>query len=178
MIITTFINISLFNYGQMHTFTLSAIASWFICWWLLLFFLTVKNWMIYFKYKWTYFTLQLEWQQILNSKIVTQIEQENWYIRNNNKYGNLSFVYKLFGIIYFAALSISFAALILMPKIQLIAVGMLVSTVMPAIIFYGALVCKTPFIDDTFYIHWESKMHSRVLMMMDLSALHLMPFQY
>ena len=28
--------------------------------------LNIKNWMIYYQYNWTYYTLQMQWQQIIN----------------------------------------------------------------------------------------------------------------
>ncbi len=127
--------------------TVISITIWYTDWW-----------MIYFKYRWTYFTLQLQWQQILNPKIVTQIEKENWYIHNNNKYGNLSHIYKLFGTIYFIAFTTSSIALMLITKpnatdtVRIIAMVMNFIVVLPPILFYIILVWKTPFINDTFHI--------------------------
>ena len=170
MISTTVTNAALFYFNDLIIMT--CMTVWFICWWLLLYFLTVKNWMIYFKYKWTFYTLQSKWQQLLNRKIVTELQDKNWYIHNNHKYGNLKFIYKLFGAIYFSAFSTSSVAVLLMSnpnastKIKLIAACMQVTAVLPAIAGYFILVCKTPFIKDTFHIHWESKMHSRILMIM------------
>ena len=94
MIITVFINICLFHYG-LSLITAISMILFIICWWILLFFLTVKNWMIYFKYKWTYFTLQVNWQQIINPNISEELKKTNWYIRNNHKYGNLKYICKL-----------------------------------------------------------------------------------
>lgn len=67
------------------------ISSWF-----LLMLLVTKNWMILYKYKWTYYTMQSKWQQLINSKIVKE-NQNNWYIIHNKTYGNLYYIAKLFG---------------------------------------------------------------------------------
>eukprot|EP01083_Nonionella_stella_P195886 721135_1 len=64
---------------------------------LLYFCLIIKSWMIYFKFKWTYYTMEMNWQYIINPNAVSNKIQQNWYIRNNNKYGNLFYNYKLFG---------------------------------------------------------------------------------
>ena len=66
------------------------ISSWFF-----LMLLVTKNWMILYKYKWTYYTVQSKWQQLINSNILKQ-NQTNWYIIHNKKYGNLYYIAKLF----------------------------------------------------------------------------------
>ena len=119
-----------------------SLTIWFILWWLLLFFMTVKAWMIYFKYKWTYFTLQLKWQKVLNKNIIKKIEKENWFIRNNNKYGNLKYIYKLFGTIYCIIFTISTFGVMLMAhpqsakEMEFIATSLHFMTILPSILFY------------------------------------------
>ena len=154
-----------------------SMSVWYICWWLLLYFLTVKEWMVFFKYKWSFYTLQLKWQSILNSEIGNDIKKQNWYIRNKNTYGNLKYVYKIFLLIYFTVFLISSASVILIshPKasdqIKLYGAGIQFVLVIPAILFYFILVYKTPYIKDTFYIHWESRMHSRIIFIMGIVSI-------
>ena len=63
-----------------------------------LYLMLVKNWMIYYKYKWTYYTIQLKWSHIINSRNASTEAKKNWFINNNKKYGNLSYIYKLLAI--------------------------------------------------------------------------------
>ena len=142
MISSTLTNACMFNFHGTGMIIASMII-WYICWWLLLYFLTVKEWLVYFKHKWTFYTLQLKWQQIINTD--TQ-SKTNWYIQNNHKYGNLKFVYKLFGTIYFAAFMVSSIAVMLMSNpeststVKSIAAGLQCIAVLPSILFYFILV--------------------------------------
>ena len=61
--------------------------------WAFLYFLLVKNWMIYYKYKWTYYTIELQWSYIINSKSTSTESDTNWFIINNKKYGNLWYIW-------------------------------------------------------------------------------------
>merc|ERR1740123_1993065 len=64
--------------------------------WLLFCMLITKNWMTYFKTKWTQYTMEFEWQQIINPK---PNPTQNWFISNNKTFGNLSFMLRLIGAI-------------------------------------------------------------------------------
>ena len=66
------------------------ISSWFF-----LMLLVTKNWMIFYKYKWTHYTMQCKWQQLINDKIAEQ--QKNWFLLNNTKWGNLYYIAKVIG---------------------------------------------------------------------------------
>ena len=79
---------------------------------LLLFYLNTRSWMIYYQYYWNYYALQLDWQQIINSNFVEEQHRNNWFIKNKHKYGNLRFVIKLFGTIHFIAFAIMVIAMI------------------------------------------------------------------
>ena len=125
--------------------------------------------MTLFKYFWNYYTIQLDWQQIINRGIAAKREQNNWFISNFATFGNVSFVYKLYGI-----LSLFGFALCVIPTTLLVVYDFhfLVFTVAmlcilialaPPIIFYVVIVWETPCFDDAFYIHKESKMHSKLL---------------
>ena len=56
-------------------------------------------------------------------------------------------------------------------EIELIATSMQLLTIIPSILFYFIIVCKTPFINDTFYLHWESKIHSKILIAMGFGCI-------
>ena len=51
----------------------------------------IKAWIIYYRYKWTYYTLQYEWTSIINKNVIKKSIKNNWFIKNNNKYGKLSY---------------------------------------------------------------------------------------
>ena len=69
----------------------------------ILFFVLIKNWMIYYKYHWQYYSLQSKWQQLINKKILNLKNQQNWFIENNKTYGSLHWIYKrLVGIVLIA----------------------------------------------------------------------------
>lgn len=128
-------------------------------------FLNIKNWMIYYQYHWTYFTLQIKWQQIIND---TDSEQ-NWFIENKSKYGNIRYVCKLFGIVHgimiiCSGVSLYFVMIYEDPSIDLPALIICAIITISLIIFYIIIVKKTPKWNDVFYIHWESKLHSKILL--------------
>ena len=74
--------------------------------WLILFVLLTKNWIIFYKYKWTFFTMKSKWQSLINKKIIHDKNKQNWYIKNNKKYGNLCYIYKLCASFCFIGFSI------------------------------------------------------------------------
>eukprot|EP01084_Bolivina_argentea_P196077 336199_1 len=134
-----------------------------------LYFLNVTNWMSWYKYYWIYYTLQVEWQNIINP---TNNGNSNWFIKNNNHYGKLSFILKLFGIIHFiAALIFAISLYVTMVVIKsynwrltLSVVIVLVFIFLAFVIFYVIIRWKTPFFNDTMYVYWESKMYSKILL--------------
>ena len=67
-------------------------------WCIVLFFLITKNWLIFWRYKWQYYTLQTQWQSIINPSLAEIKPDTNFYLRNNHKYGSKKFVYKWLGI--------------------------------------------------------------------------------
>eukprot|EP01084_Bolivina_argentea_P142893 250999_1 len=146
----------------------SLIANIFtvICYWSFFYFSIGKNWMIYYKERWTFHTLQLEWQQIINK---TNNDNNNWFIKNNSKYGSLSYVYKIFGIYYVIGIILGIIGMIEVssPNPNLLFVAPLIAMpLLVVVVFYVTIICKTThlaLIDDIFFIHWESKMHVRVI---------------
>eukprot|EP01084_Bolivina_argentea_P204077 348455_1 len=144
-------------------------SSFFASWFAIFLMLNVKNWMIYFKSQWTYYTLQVKWQKIINSKNAAELNEQNWFIKNNKTYGNLSYIYKLFGAFHFIlfALSAYFMSTRIMKTskhniiTQLFGVSLLFTLFIPVLV-YGSIVCKTKSANDIFSIHWESKMHAKI----------------
>eukprot|EP01084_Bolivina_argentea_P203937 348229_1 len=141
----------------------------FMC--LMLYCITVKNWLIYFKYNWTFYTMQCKWQRILTSDIE---ENNNWFIQNNKTYGNINYIHKLFSKYCFFGAIIAivptvifilsnYKFILLIPAV--IAVSL---TWGPSILFYAYIVNKTPLFNDSFGIHWESKIHSKLLLLIPI----------
>eukprot|EP01084_Bolivina_argentea_P095924 172429_1 len=55
-----------------------AISSYFASWFSIWTFLNTKNFLIFFKDKWTFYTLQLKWHKIINETS----ENANFFLRN------------------------------------------------------------------------------------------------
>eukprot|EP01084_Bolivina_argentea_P142894 251000_1 len=127
------------------------------------FFSNVKNWSIYFKYKWTYYTLRSKWQHIINDKNTVN-NDNNWFIKNNQKHSNIAYVYKIFGTYHFIAFLLGIMGAIIRFRFHPI-IGQLLMFISFAgpLSFYIYIVCMTPIFDDTFRINWESKMHAKLL---------------
>merc|ERR1712084_199583 len=86
-----------------------SITIFYVAWFSRFFFLNVKNFVIHFRYFYQHIHVQSQWQQIINNNFVTELNKTNWYVRNNQKWGegNIKNVYKLFGVIHFADLIIT-----------------------------------------------------------------------
>ena len=139
------------------------------CYYLFLFFCITKSWMIYFKERWTFYTLQSQWQNVINP---VDDKNKNWFIRKNYKYGSLSFMYKIFGIYHLISIIITIIAII---GYRFKFISSSITTPMAGLPFlfstflYVVIICKThrlSEIDDIFYIHWESRIHSRLLLVL------------
>ena len=177
---TLFIQIS----TQYLTFLWQSAAcySWYTAFWLFAFFIITKNWIIYYKYKWTYYTIQSEWQRIINPVVSEDDKNHNWFIINNKTYGSRRFIYKLFGCLCFVGWVICLLCLIpvqirlyqtqsfadanvnskwILPSIIII----IPTTIMP-LALYLIIAIKTPLFSDNFYIHWESKMHLKLVIIL------------
>merc|ERR1712013_829167 len=153
--------------------TVVVLGLFFLIWCVIFLILNVKNWIIYFRYKWTYFALKFNWQRIINAQTSQAEEGSNWYINNNSKYGCLSFVYFWFGLVHFigfaasVCLMASHALVTSMSEPMSITFGVLVIILLfVPVVAYMAIVCKTPRLKDTFSIHWESKMHAKVALVL------------
>eukprot|EP01083_Nonionella_stella_P030824 84432_1 len=149
-----------------HLFTPNyAIILCLVSWCILLFFLNVGSFYIYYQHKYLYYMVQLDWQRIINTHIVQLHETmhtTNWYIQNHSKYGNLSYISKLFGCYHLICCILANAALFT-PQI-----GGIISLSMftPLILFYAVILHKTPSFEhyeDIFFIHWEHKHHARLI---------------
>ena len=148
--------------------------------WFFVYIILVKNWMIFYKYKWTFYTMQLKWSHIINSE--SSSSEDNWFIKNNTKYGNLPYIYKLFGIYYivFSIISVTMIATTIMTDWNLIALivcsGVHVIAMSAIALFYLYIVVNTPYLNDTYQIHWESRIHSKLLLSWSVSCAILLLF--
>jgi len=160
--------------------SLSAAILTAICPFSFICFSIIKAWMIYYKEKWSYFTLQSEWQRIINEK--TDKVDTNWFIRNNQKYGSARYVTKISVAYHSICLSVCIVGMIadhfkLFPNVVY---ALIVLPFLPSIVFYLFVVCKTTrskLIQDPFSIHWERKLHSRLQLLLFASVLIVSPLQ-
>eukprot|EP01084_Bolivina_argentea_P156145 272111_1 len=153
-----------------------SIMLFLVLWFIFIFVQNVKNWMIYYKYKWTYYTLEYKWQQIINTNIAQKYNQTNWYIRNNMKYGKLSYIYKLFALFHLIAFFSCATGMFLRTNSNStyspLFIGSfllsMISLLFP-IIFFAIIVFNTRNFNDTFFIHWENKIRAKILILLILS---------
>ena len=147
---------------------------------LLVFFLNVKSWMIYYQYYWTHYALQSKWQQIINYNIIEEQTKSNWFIKNKSKYGSLSYIYKLFGIIHLLlAIIVSILVYLFITQeeqteLRLFTIFLMCSITLTMVVFYGVIVKKTPAFEDIYYIHRENKLIAKIL----LSVISYFFFRY
>ena len=142
---------------------------------LLLFYLNTRSWMIYYQYYWNYYALQLDWQQVINSNYVEEQHRNNWFIKNKHNYGNLKFVIKMFGAIHLIAFVIMVVAMNIRvdyPEWDVFFTPVIAIIFASVSIFYSIIRYKTPSFNDIFYISWESKIIARLL----LVAAPIVPF--
>ena len=162
------------NYSHpMNSFMISlAVAVWSPSAYAWLCLLVMNNWLIWYRYRWTYYISQSKWQQIINPNVLSDdmCTSLNWFILNNAKYGQFKAVSKYFGG---AAVC---CCLILIPlnfwafayhfgniAVMLPTFAAFFLTFQPWSAVYIYCVWKTPSLDDAFAIHWESKMHAKIL---------------
>ena len=135
-----------------------------ICIFSFLYFSTVKSWMIYFKERWTFYTLQQKWQQHLKREDINN----NWFIRTNHKYGSLSYMYKLFGVVYIVMFMLLLTGIIFI-QINILTTDFVIVLFIPnliLILIYIIIICKTKrlrLMDDIFFIHYEAKTQLKIL---------------
>eukprot|EP01084_Bolivina_argentea_P144089 252893_1 len=158
------------NIWSTAIFEISFYASWF----LIFSFLNARSWMIYFRYRWTYYTLQLEWQQLINPKIVEQKQEHNWYIHNYKKYGNVSYIYHVFSIVHFIEFLITLTLSVsqCMYKTYMYrrtTCGFVLLLMFIPVISHIIIIHKTPIFHDYYYIHRESKLHSKLSIVLMIS---------
>eukprot|EP01084_Bolivina_argentea_P080154 145231_1 len=152
-------------------------STFLLAYWILLYFLNCKNWIIYFNEKWTKYALDLQWQQIINPQHLSDHNTQSWFIANRHKYGNLIYIFKLFGILHFIGFILLITAQYILisskghPSGITFSIIMIIFIIMPYIIFYVFLVFKTPRFNDIFNIHWESQMHARLVVIMGIGLI-------
>ena len=146
-----------------HAYVLQMISVYFI-----LVFLNTRTWLLYFNKKWTYFVMQLKWQQLINPKVLEKGHKNNWYIMTRYRYGNLSYIYKSFTIIHIIAIFISTIAIYLIIdssswQLQISGVIALFEIYLIFIAFYVIIRRKTPHdFQDVFHIQWENNCLSKL----------------
>eukprot|EP01084_Bolivina_argentea_P282974 484527_1 len=162
--------------GRMHwpdsTYHIYADVLNTTCFWCFLYFSTLRSWMYYYIQNWIFYTLELDWQHILNSNI--DYKSANWFIRNNKRFGNMYYMQRLFGIYCIIGWVIGSVGIILSqinltkdPLINMLVFTPMASTLFSCLlIFHVTIVCKTKktnVSDDTFFIYWEQQRHSKLL---------------
>lgn len=166
------------------TFTSIALCVIMLCFWLLLFLLNMRSWLLWFQNEYNYYQCKLEWQTIINPISTHHRKNSNWYLLNKNKFGRIGFVSKLFGFIHlFLCLLSCFGILlkfvyihnILMvqnndnddPLIKMYSylTSLLISLVfILAVLFNIVITYKIPsYVHDPFYIYWECKIHLKLI---------------
>eukprot|EP01084_Bolivina_argentea_P007618 14305_1 len=76
-ILISLINMIYSEYFDYHSITMDSIFTmlYFALWFLIFVFLNVKSFLIHFRYKWQYYALQSQWQQIINPNIVNELNK-------------------------------------------------------------------------------------------------------
>ena len=134
--------------------------------WLLFYFLNMKNFLIFFRYKWTHSIQQLKWQQLINptdSSSESQKHETNWFIQHHNTFGSKKYIHRLFFILHLAGFTMHCASFLSTTN-AVIASILGISSLLPPILFYPIIVAKTPSFNDIFFVQWESKMTSKILL--------------
>eukprot|EP01084_Bolivina_argentea_P144088 252890_1 len=172
MIFAMFFAILFYSSTVLNNIWLTVIfkSAFYAAWFLLFSFLNARSWMIYFRYRWTYYTLQLEWQQLINPNIVKEKEQKNWYIRNYKRYGNVSYIYRMFGFLHFIAF-IGTVSFFITHTTQIMerAIFGCIFMFIPAI-YHIIIVYKIPIFHDYYFIHRESKLHGKLSIVLLISC--------
>ena len=141
-----------------HAYVLQMISFYFV-----LFFLNTQTWLLYFNKKWTYFVMQLKWQQLINPSVLQKGHKNNWYIMTRYKYGNIWYISKTFGIIHFITIIITTIIIYCTIdtkswQLQIFGVISLFEIFFIFIAFFVIIIKKTPHsLEDVFHIQWESK---------------------
>eukprot|EP01084_Bolivina_argentea_P149660 261411_1 len=184
-------NTSLFYALNVSTLTvISSAIFWGICWihgsfvmtslatalytfstFIWIFMLSTKNWLIYYQYKWTSYIKQTKWQQIINPTVLdTDIyTARNWFISHHQTYGQLKYVFKLFGSVGICSGIITTSLWLLTAAFTTYSLHITISTCCmfilytPWILLYVFCALNTPALDDVYKIHWESNMHAKSL---------------
>ena len=149
-----------------------AFALWTPITWSWLIWLIIKNWLIFYQYKWTYYVTQSKWQQIINPNVLSDdiFATQNWFISNHDTYGSFKFIFRL------CVGAVLCCWLIMIPlnfwafayhwndiEVMALAAAVLLILFCPWTILYVYCVWNVPSLDDAFAIHWESKMHAKIL---------------
>eukprot|EP01083_Nonionella_stella_P001581 4553_1 len=128
--------------------------------------LMCKTWMVFYDYKWTYYTLQTEWASIIDSSS----HSTNWYLKHRKTFGNWSWFCKFMAAVYIVSLAVMFVSLMYLVfsgNLFLTILGIILSMI-PLFSLHGSymiILYRTPNLQkfsDRFFIHWESKLVAKL----------------
>ena len=75
------------QYHRKDALGINFIGLGFAAWYLMFLFLIVKNFVILFRLKWQHYTIQSQWQRIINPTIIDELEKHNFYVRYYKQFG-------------------------------------------------------------------------------------------
>lgn len=159
-------------YFETHRLLLVLEAASYGPWFLIMLFLNVKNWTLYFKFKRQHYAMQSEWQSIINPDETRKRLDNNWYIRNNRTWGNLSTVYAYFGAVHLVTLCIVVTIDVARKWELMGSFAMTMCTVLEMglvalpFVLYITIEANTPSFNDLFFIHWESRQEAKLTAML------------
>ena len=135
--------------------------------------LAIKNWSIFYQYRWSLYVSQANWQPTYTANadkpdLHATLVHKNWFIANHETFGNIRWISKRLGL---AAIVCSILSSLIWtvpfhinPDMSFFLCMLVVMNIYaPWLMLYVFCVWKTPAFDDPYKIHWESKMHARLL---------------
>eukprot|EP01083_Nonionella_stella_P001994 5747_1 len=140
----------------------------FIGLWMFAYCLICKTWMIYYDYKFIFYSLDSEWTTIIDSTS----HSKNWYLKHRKTFGNARWIMKTLApvfILFFVCQYLSLVGMIFTGNPVLAITGVLTFMLPVALsmIAYIIILRKTPNaqkFNDMFYIHWESKLYAKLML--------------
>ena len=100
--------------------------------------LATRNWLIYFRYKWTYYVSLSKWQQIINPNVLNDdlYTARNWFIANYDKYGQFKYTSRLFGKLSLFCTAFFISSLVIMALWTVETLGLILSSI--CALMYGS----------------------------------------
>lgn len=128
--------------------------------------LLTMNWIICYREKWMFYSLKERWQSIIRRAT----SSENWFIVNNQRYGNKLFMCKVFGTYHLFSCTSSIVGIVCQ---HLGLLSRSVTALMSALPLalstcsYVAINVQTIrmyLITDNWFVHWERELIGKLLM--------------